>query len=100
MAYMNISESTTMVAARGQISTSLGDEAVVLEMSRGMYYGLNEVGSRIWELLAEPRTAGAIRDAVLAEYDVDPETCTRDVFALLQRLLDRALVEVRDEAAH
>jgi Coenzyme PQQ synthesis protein D (PqqD) len=97
---VSISESTTVVAARDQISSRLGEEAVVLDLSRGRYYGLNEVGSRIWQLLAEPRRAGAIRDAVLAEYDVDPETCTRDVFALLERLIDRSLVEVRDDSAH
>jgi hypothetical protein len=67
-----------------------------LELTQGVYYGLNAVGARIWELLKEPRTAGEIRDVILDEYDAEPEAVTRDLLGLLTELADRGLIEVRD----
>jgi hypothetical protein len=99
IAHMPISESSVVVAVPNQVSSSLGDEAVILELTQGIYYGLNEVGARIWVLLRDPRPAGEIRDVLLDEYEVDPATVSRDVLALLTELADRGLIEVRDGTA-
>jgi len=96
MRLMRIVETSTVVAVPNQISSSLGEEAVILELTQGVYYGLNAVGARIWELLKEPRTAGEIRDVILDEYDAEPEAVTRDLLGLLTELADRGLIEVRD----
>jgi hypothetical protein len=96
MRLMQIAETSTVVAVPNQISSSLGEEAVILELTQGVYYGLNAVGARIWELLKEPRTAGEIRDVILDEYDAEPEAVTRDLLGLLTELADRGLIEVRD----
>jgi Coenzyme PQQ synthesis protein D (PqqD) len=96
MRLMQIAETSTVVAVPNQISSSLGEEAVILELTQGVYYGLNAVGARIWELLKEPRTAGEIRDVILDEYDAEPEAVTRDLLGLLTDLADRGLIEVRD----
>ena len=99
IAHMRITETTLVVAVPNQVSSSLGDEAVILELTQGVYYGLNEVGARIWTLLKDPRPVGEIRDALLDEYDVDTATVTRDLLALLTELADRGLIEVRDGTA-
>jgi hypothetical protein len=99
MRSMRIVETSTVVAVPNQISSSLGAEAVILELTQGVYYGLNEVGARIWELLKEPREAGQIRDVLLDEYEVEPEAVTRDVLGLLTELAGRGLIEVRDGKA-
>ena len=96
MRLMQIVETSTVVAVPNQISSSLGEEAVILELTQGVYYGLNAVGARIWELLKEPRTAGEIRDVILDEYDAEPEAVTRDLLGLLTDLADRGWIEVRD----
>jgi Coenzyme PQQ synthesis protein D (PqqD) len=64
-----------------------------------MYYGLNEVGARIWELVQEPRKVEEIQAVILDEYEVDPASGKRDVLALLQQLADRGLAEVGDETS-
>jgi hypothetical protein len=94
-----VDESSTVVAAPEQISSGLGEEAVILDLTKGVYYGLNETGARIWELLKQPRRAGEIRDVILDEYEVEPGAVTRDVLALLSELADRGLIEVRDGQA-
>ena len=84
-------------AALDQVSSEVGTETVILSLGRGQYYGLNEVGTRVWQLLREPRRIEEIRDAVLSEYDVDLEQCERDILALLERL-DAAGLLVADDS--
>lgn len=64
----------------------------MLNLETDRYYGLDAIGSRIWELLAHPTTAGEICVRLGSEYEVDADTCWRDVSVLLQELLDARLV--------
>ena len=72
---------------------------VILNFADEVYYGLDGVGARVWELLGEPRTLAELRDAVTAEYEVDAATVEADLQELLEDLATRRLVEVlpRDE---
>ena len=81
-------------ASDAQVSSRLGSDTVILELDDGVYYGLDDVGSRVWELLAQPRRVRELRDAVVAEYDVDPDRCAADLLALLSEMAERGLVEV------
>jgi hypothetical protein len=92
-----ISESSTVVAVKHQVSSDLGGEVAILDLDAGMYYGMDEVGARIWELVQEPRLVEEIQAVILDEYEVDPATGKRDVLVLLQQLTDNGLVEVQDE---
>lgn len=88
---------TMFVAAQGQVSCGLGEDVMILSLQDGVYYGLDPVGARIWELLQERTTAADIRDALLDEFDVDPERCERDVVRLIRELLEARLIEVVPE---
>ena len=57
-----------------------------LELKSGTYFGLDEVGATIWNLIAQPRRVIEIRDALLSEYDVDAERCGRELIELLDTL--------------
>jgi hypothetical protein len=52
--------------------------------------------ARIWELIATPRSVRAVRDVLLAEYEVDAERCEGDLLLLFQTMIDAGLVEVSD----
>lgn len=84
--------------AKDQISSDLAGEAVILNLQSGTYYGLNTVGSRVWQLLQTPQTLDRLRTAILEEYQVDEQTCDRDLVALLQELETAGLIEVNHEA--
>ena len=90
-----ISVNSIVVASGDQVSSDLGEEAVILGVKTGVYYGLNPVGARIWSLVQQPRTVENIRDTVLAEYEVEPERCERDLLELLQVLLGKGLIDLR-----
>lgn len=70
-----VSNCSRVVATKEQVSSVLAGEAVILDLKSGVYYGLNDVGARIWNLLQEPRKVDEIRDTLLAEYSVEPEQC-------------------------
>ena len=74
----------------------IAGEAVVLNLSTGIYFGLDAVGTRIWHLLAEHGSSEPVVNALLAEYDAEEGRLRRDVEALIQQLLDKGLV-ARDE---
>src|SRR5689334_23295725 len=80
-----IAASSTIQAARDQISRDLEGEALILQLNSGVYYGLDAVGTRIWGLLQQPTTVQAIRATLVAEYDVEPERCEHDLLQLLQQ---------------
>lgn len=82
-----------VVASGDQVSRTVGEEAVIL--GDGKYFGLNPVGTRVWSLIQEPRVISDVCDTIQAEYEIDAETCQRDVIDLLERLAEEKLVEVR-----
>ena len=75
------------------ISTMHADATVLLDVERGMYYTLNEVGGRIWALLADSGSVGGIVSRLREEYDVAPERLEGDVAGLVERLRAARLVE-------
>jgi hypothetical protein len=85
---------TVVVATKDQVSADLAGEAAILNLTSGIYYGLNEVGASIWKLVREPRTVNEVKDTLLHEYVVEPEQCESDLTALLEELLSRGLIEV------
>jgi hypothetical protein len=86
-----------VVVSQDQVSCDLSGESAILNLKAGVYYGLNEVGSRIWKLIQEPKRVGELRDAILEEYEVEPRRCEADIIALLRDLLENGLIEVRNE---
>ena len=83
-----------IVAAKEQTSCDLDGESVVLDMSSGKYYGLNSVGSAIWNLIQQPRTVRDVCDALVAEFQVDPQRCEEDLLVWLKSMSDKELVKV------
>jgi Coenzyme PQQ synthesis protein D (PqqD) len=84
-----------VVVSHDQVSCDLGGEAAILNLATGMYYCLNPVGARIWSLIAKPRTVSSVRDAILAEFEVEASPCERDVLDLLAKLAAEGLIQVR-----
>lgn len=89
-----ISLPSVVVGVPDQISCRLDDETVLLDLNRGIYFGLNNVGSLIWEMIQQPQSVETIYSAVLEKYEVDPETCRRDVLRLLEDLQQAGLANV------
>lgn len=83
-----------LVASERQLSASLEGEQAILNLDSGTYFGLNRVGSAIWEMLAEPRAVEDVIDAVVRRYEVSAEVAGEDVVRLLEKMVDAGLVDV------
>jgi hypothetical protein len=93
-----ISKDSIVVVSVEQISCDLIGDAVILDLKKGIYYGLDEVGARVWSLIKEPRRVSDVLDVLLEEYEVDRHRCESDVLDLLRDLKGRELIEIRYEA--
>lgn len=76
-------------------SRDLDGELVLLNYDSETYFGLDEVGTRIWEVLQAAATIEAGVAELLEEFDVTPEQLRGDVQRLLGELIDGGLVELQ-----
>ena len=76
-----------------QVSSRLGDEVAILELDRGVYYGLNDTGSFLWNLMQKPVRVNEMRAALVEEFDVDADTAEKDLLRVLADLRDAGLIE-------
>jgi len=90
-----LSVESVVVASRDQVSCPLGEESAILNLKNSVYYGLDPVGARVWNLLREPRRVAAVRDTLLDEYDVEAKRCEHDLLELLEKMRGEGLIEVR-----
>ena len=77
-------------------SVDLDDEGVILDLDSGIYYGLEGIGQRIWELLDEPVSHTDLMLRLKDEYDVGEDILSKDVAQFLKQLLENELVEFDD----
>lgn len=74
----------------------VGDEIVMLNLDKGRYHALDEIGSEIWEMIAEPVLVADLISALLVKFEVSPEDCQRDVLAYLADLQERDLLVIHE----
>ncbi len=70
----------------------LADESVLLNLDTGTYFGLDAIGTRLWNLVAEQNSTPSIIETLLAEYDVDEPRLQKDVVRLIDQLLAKGLL--------
>jgi hypothetical protein len=92
---MRLTESDVLTRNDADLLTTVIDgELIGMSVEQGACYGLNGVGTRIWELLAEPRSIASLCEQLAGEYDVDADQCLREVLDLVQELRAEGLVTV------
>ena len=75
----------------------LDDEAVILELASGRYYGLDEVGTRMWQLLRQHGCLRPVHQALLEEYQVAEDQLRRDLLEFVDDLAARKLLELHED---
>jgi len=71
----------------------VGEEGVLLNLTTGMYLGLNLVGTRMWKVLGSTSSIQAAYDELLQEYEVEPSQLRGDLEEFIDQLLDQKLIE-------
>ena len=74
----------------------LDGEAVLLNLKTGNYFGLDQIGTRAWELILEHHSLGRVHSALLEEYDVDADRLAQDLVTLVNEFCARGLIQVTE----
>lgn len=90
---MDIDSEKHFLVSKDVLFQEVSGEIVLLDLDSENYFGLDEVGARIWMLLKEGKSASQMVDVLLEEYRVDRQTLERDTEKLLTALLEAGLVE-------
>jgi len=94
MERIDSAESELLQARTGMLWQRFGEESVLLDLDRGVYYELNPVGTRVWQLLQEPRRTTEVQTILASEYEVDAQRCATDVAELIGDLRRCGMVRV------
>ena len=90
---MSISTDTKLIRNGDILYAPVGtEEAVMMSVEAGRYYGLNAVASRIWELLETPQTVAQLCARICEEFEVDAQSCEADVLKFTGSLIDNGIV--------
>jgi hypothetical protein len=76
------------------LSTEVEGEVVMMDMENGLYFGLDAIGTDIWNRLERPMTLAELTAVLAEDYAADVETIAQDVSALLRDMAENGLVEI------
>ncbi len=76
------------------LSSRICDEVVLFDSDNGAYFGMNLIGSRIWDLIEQPKTVDQVIQHLLLTFEVPEVRCEEDVTGFLNQLVKKDLVEV------
>ena len=85
-------ETQKITISEEALSQEVNGETVILDLQSESYFGLDEVGTRIWQLLQEHGETKKVFDVMLDEFDVDADTLASDMKNLIDHLVDKGLI--------
>lgn len=92
-----ITEDATIKRSDDLAVTEVEGETVILDVASGQYFGLNPVGTHVFDLLDSPRSVGELIDTIQAMYDAPPDRVRADLITFIDTMVDHKLI-VRADA--
>ncbi|MEB3100765.1 lasso peptide biosynthesis PqqD family chaperone [Ferviditalea candida] len=86
-----------IIQSKGNIISDMDGEKVMLNVQKGKYYNLGEIGGVIWDLLEQPVSANQVIAELMAQYEVEQSECEEQVLAFLKLLFDEGLIEIGEK---
>lgn len=86
--------SDRMVVPDHVLTQELSGELVLLDLKSQHYFGLDPVGTRMWNALADSASIAAAYEALLAEYEVEAQRLRQDMEGFIARLLEQGLIGI------
>ena len=92
---MNLKQTVTL--SEDALFQEVSGETVILDMASETYFGLDAVGTRVWQLIQEKTALQPVFDTLLQEYEVEPDILERDLADLLASLEEAGLIALAAE---
>jgi Coenzyme PQQ synthesis protein D (PqqD) len=99
MSRQKITLQSTVARTPEFVGSRIEDKTALLSIKNGAYYCMDPVGSRVWELIAQPVRTSSVCETLLGEFNVEKGVCERQVLTFLQQLADADLLEAGDGPA-
>lgn len=96
---MDVSFDQKLAVTQDTLINVIEGESVLLNLKSESYFGLDQVGTRMWNLLTASDSIQSAYEALLDEYDVGAERLRQDMRDLIEKLIANGLVEVAGEKA-
>jgi hypothetical protein len=93
---MGVSLPKRITVAPDTLFQELSGESVLLNLQSEQYYSLDDIGTRMWQLLAEREDTVSVMGQLLDEYEVDETTLRKDLAELIAKLAEEGLITVED----
>lgn len=90
---MNLNQKITF--SETVFAQEVDGEMVLLDMNSENYFGLDEVGTAIWQAMQESGSLEEVYQAMLEQYEVEPEVLEKDLLDFAQKLSDSGLAEIK-----
>ena len=90
---MNLNQKITF--SETVFAQEVDGEMVLLDMNSENYFGLDEVGTAIWQAMQESGSLEEVYRAMLEQYEVEPEVLQKDLLDFVQKLNDSGLAEIK-----
>jgi hypothetical protein len=94
---MKIPMTGKIIVPAETLINEIGGESVILSLKSASYFGLDEMGTRMWQVLVSSDSIQAAYEQLLAEYDVEDERLRTDLMNLIAKLEEHKLAEVHSE---
>ena len=91
---MGIEKDQVISVSSEVLFQEISGEIVLLDLASESYFGLDEIGARVWGLLNEGKKMGQVLETLLQEYEVDRKTLEADVEELLGDLVEAGLIKI------
>ena len=88
---MNLNQKITF--ADTVFAQEVDGEMVLLDMNSENYFGLDEVGTAIWQVMQEKETLQEVLDVLLEQYEVESDVLEKDLADFVAKLVESGLVE-------
>jgi len=95
---MSLNLKQTIALSPDVISQEVSGETVLLDLESEAYFGLDEVGTRIWQLIKETNDLNTIYNTLLSEYDVTGERLQADLDTLFTEIEGLGLITLKAAA--
>jgi hypothetical protein len=86
----------TVIISPDVLTQEVSGEMILLDLSKEQYLGLNDVGTKVWQLLQEGKNLEMVFETLLEEYDIDAELLKSDLNQLISDMHEAEVVEVKE----
>ena len=87
-----ITEETKIKRNHTALTSNIEEQTIMMDLEKGNYYGLNAVGSRIWELGEQEISVKDICSSLIDEYEVEENHCKNVVLSFLEKMKESGLI--------